>query len=467
MNKSSNPSQSSSHAAHRLEFYAWIVTLGGLMFGMDTGVTNGSLQFMAQHSQLNLPPSDEGLVTSAITLGAAFGAVVGGKLADRYGRKRVLSYAAIVFILCILGCVFAKNAPIMITFRFLLGLAVGAESVISPVYLSELSTPRIRGRLVNQHELMITSGQLLSYIVNAVLGVTFATLASIWRYMFAFGLIPAIIFLIGIRLVPESPRWLVIKQRDDQALHILQHIRGKQNNIEEELQSIKGTLASNSKVNKASFRDLKKPWILRLVLIGIGVGVMQQIIGINIMMYYGTTILSNAGFGHSAALIANIGNGITSVVATLVSLRLMTIVNRRKMLITGICGTLLTMLTISILSSTISNTAIFPYLMIGLMIIFLAFFQGGISPIVWVLLSEIFPQDIRGLAMGIATFFLWLANFLVGYVFPILLAGIGLGNTFIVFTLLNALALTFAVKFVPETRGKSLEELQAGFKTKD
>lgn len=250
-------------------------------------------------------------------------------------------------------------------------------------------------------------------------------------------------------------------------MHILQHIRGKQNNIEEELQSIKGTLASNSKVNKASFRDLKKPWILRLVLIGIGVGVMQQIIGINIMMYYGTTILSNAGFGHSAALIANIGNGITSVVATLVSLRLMTIVNRRKMLITGICGTLLTMLTISILSSTISNTAIFPYLMIGLMIIFLAFFQGGISPIVWVLLSEIFPQDIRGLAMGIATFFLWLANFLVGYVFPILLAGIGLGNTFIVFTLLNALALTFAVKFVPETRGKSLEELQAGFKTKD
>lgn len=453
-------------ASKRLEVYAWIVTLGGLLFGMDTGVTNGSLSFMAKPSQLNLNSSDEGLVTSAITLGAAFGAVIGGRLADRYGRKRVLLYSAFVFIICTMGCVIAVNATMMIIFRFLLGFAVGTESVISPVYLSELSTPKIRGRLVNQHELMITSGQLISYIINAILGVTFAAVASIWRYMFAFGLIPEFILLFSIGFVPESPRWLLMKHNEHKALEVLEKIRGTKESAQEEIKYIKDTLNVDEHAKKATFKDLKTPWIRRLVLIGIGIGVMQQIIGINIMMYYGTTILNNAGFGHSAALIANIGNGITSVVATLVSLRLMNFVNRRKMLIVGILGTLSTMALISILASTISHTALFPYIMIFLMIVFLAFFQGGISPIVWVVLSEIFPQDIRGLAMGIATFFLWFSNFIVGYIFPVLLAAIGLGKTFIVFTICNALALSFAFKFVPETRGKSLEELQVNFQAK-
>lgn len=451
---------------NRLQFYGWVITLGGLLFGIDTGVTNGSLAFMSKPDQLNLTASDEGLVTSGITLGAAFGAVIGGKLSDHFGRKKILMTAAWIFVFGTLGCSFAPNALTLIICRFILGLAVGAESSISPVFLAELSTPEIRGKFVNHHELMIVSGQLLAYVINALFGVVFGNYNGIWRYMLGIGLIPEILLLIGINHIPESPRWLITKNKDPQAINILTTIRKSPVAVNKEVKTIKSSLAKNSKQKKASLKDLKKPWIRRLILIGIGLGVMQQAIGINIIMFYGTTVLTNAGFSHSAALIANISNGLISTIATVISIHLMGKVNRRRMVITAICGTTITMFLISILSITLKSSSIFPYIMLLLMAIFLAFFQGGVSPIVWVLLSEIFPQSIRGMAMGIATFFLWFANFLVGYIFPILLSSFGLSKTFIIFTILNVLSLLYAIKFVPETQGKSLEELQNCFQTK-
>lgn len=456
----------SSRKYHKLQFYGWTITLGGLLFGIDTGVTNGSLQFMSKPDQLNLTPSDEGLVTSGITLGAAFGAMIGGKLSDRFGRKRVLMTAAWIFVFGTLGCSFSPDAMSLIIFRFILGLAVGAESTISPVFLAELSTPDIRGKFVNHHELMIVSGQLLAYVVNAIFGVFFGKFDGIWRFMLGFGLIPEILLLLGIHRVPESPRWLVTKNKDDKAVKVLNSIRSNKTDTHLEVEHIKTSISAESQQKKMGFKYLKKPWIRRLVLIGIGLGVMQQIIGINIIMFYGTTLLTNSGFGHSAALIANISNGIFSTLATIASIHLMEKINRRRMVITAITGTTITMFAITISSLLLKGTPIFPYLMLFLMAIFLIFFQGGVSPIVWVLLSEIFPQCIRGMAMGIATFFLWLANFLVGYVFPILLSTLGLTNTFVVFTVMNVIALAYAIKFIPETKGKSLEELQHCFRNR-
>lgn len=451
----------------KLQLYGWIITLGGLLFGIDTGATNGSLAFMSRPDQLNLNASDEGLVTSGITLGAAFGAVIGGRLSDRFGRKQVLMYAAWVFVLGTLGCTFAPNAIVMILFRFILGLAVGAESVVSPVFLAELSTPDIRGNFVNHHELMIVSGQLLSYIINALFGVMLGSYSGVWRYMLAFGLIPEVLLLIGISKVPESPRWLVTKHQNEKAASVLKRIRSSKEDASIEISEIEDSLAASNKQKKATLKDLKTPWIRRLILIGIGLGVMQQGIGINIIMFYGTTVLSNAGFSHSAALVANISNGVISTLATIVSIHLMGKIDRRKMVITAICGTTITMLMISIMSIVLKGNPLFPYVMLLLMAIFLVFFQGGVSPIVWVLLSEIFPQSIRGMAMGIATFFLWFANFLVGYIFPILLTNFGLSKTFTIFTILNVLSLFYAIKFIPETRGKSLEELQSCFQTSE
>lgn len=192
------------------------MTLGGLLFGVDTGVINGAIPYMAAKQQLDLTPAEEGLVTSGITLGAAIGALVAGKLADRYGRKRSLIGLALVFFLGTLLCSVAPNAILMIIFRFLLGLAVGGASVIVPTYLAEIATASLRGRLVTQNELMITGGQLLAFTVNALLGTFFPHVASIWRYMIAFGMVPSVMLFLGMSLVPESPRWLVMKGKSDQ-----------------------------------------------------------------------------------------------------------------------------------------------------------------------------------------------------------------------------------------------------------
>jgi major inositol transporter-like SP family MFS transporter len=421
---------------------------------------NGALVFMKLPGELNLNSADEGLVTSSITLGAALGAVAAGYLSDRFGRRRVLFYLSFVFLAFTAACSMAPNAWLMIFFRFLLGLAVGGASVVVPTYLSELSTPAIRGRLVTQNELMITGGQLLAFTVNAVLGTTFDSYTGIWRWMIAFGMIPSLCLLVSMFIVPESPRWLIMKGCVGKASETLSRVRETSGEVGREIRQIRTTLNKAGRTKKAGFRDLRIPWVRRLVLIGTGIGIMQQIIGINIMMYYGTTILMKSGFGHSAALIANIFNGVVSVLATYTGMRLMNRVNRRKMLLTGITGTGLSLVVIAWISRALVQSPLLPYLVILTTMVFLGFFQGCISPTTWLLMSEIFPQKLRGLGMGISTFFLWLSNFLVGALFPILLANIGFSMTFIVFVACNMVSLLFAWKFVPETRGKSLEQIE-------
>lgn len=463
-----NPEISVNDKSKRhLKKIALISTLGGLLFGVDTGVINGAITYMATPGELNLTPSDEGLVTSGITLGAAFGAVFAGRLSDKIGRKRLLKYLAVLFFVCTLACSIAPNALTMIIARCLLGLAVGGASVVVPTYLSEISTPDIRGNLVTQNELMIVSGQLLAFIINALLGNLFGHTSHIWRYMIGFGMIPSVFLFIGMFYVPESPRWLVMKNKLSEAMDTLQSIRPHKVIAEKEIGQIQNALNQEKEIKQATFRDLNTPWIRRLVLIGIGLGVMQQFIGINIMMYYGTTILTQSGFAHNAALIANIFNGVVSVVATFIGMSMMNKVNRRKMLTTGIVGTTISLLLIVIISATLKNSSILPIAVILCTMMFLGFFQGFISPLVWLLLSEIFPQNLRGLGMGVSTFFLWFANFLVGYFFPILLASIGMTYTFLVFVFFNILSFLFAYFFAPETRGKSLEQIQLEFQYGD
>lgn len=450
-----------------LKRIALISTLGGLLFGVDTGVINGAITYMATPNELNLTPSDEGLVTSGITLGAAFGAVIAGRLSDLIGRRRLLKYLAVLFVLFTLSCSVAPNASLMIISRILLGLAVGGASVIVPTYLSEISTPDIRGKLVTQNELMIVSGQLLAFIVNALLGNFFGQVSHIWRYMIGFGIIPSILLFVGMYFVPESPRWLVMKNKISDAMTTLQIIRPTRENCSTEIMQIKSALNQEKEIKQATFKDLGIPWIRRLVLIGIGLGVMQQFIGINIMMYYGTTILTKSGFAHNAALIANIFNGVVSVGATFIGMSMMNRVNRRKMLSLGIVGTTISLILIVIISATLNSSTLLPILVIICTMLFLGFFQGCISPLVWLLLSEIFPQNLRGLGMGVSTFFLWFSNFLVGYFFPILLAWLGMTLTFLVFVFFNILSFFFAFFFAPETRGKSLEQIQLEFQYGD
>lgn len=448
-----------------LKKIALVVTLGGLLFGIDTGVINGAISYMASPQQLNLSPSEEGLVTSGITLGAAFGALIVGRLADRYGRRKTLWALSLIFFTFTFACSTAPNAILMIIFRFILGLAVGGASVIVPTYLAEISTASLRGRLVTQNELMITGGQLLAFTVNAILGNCFPGIKSIWRYMIAFGMIPSVLLFIGMFWVPESPRWEVMAGHSSTALQILNKIRPSRERALQEIHSVQHSLANSRQTKQATLHDLTRPWVRRLVMIGIGLGIMQQFIGINIMMYYGTSILMKVGFGHNAALVANIGNGITSFIATAVGMQLMYTVDRRKMLITGIIGTASSMTLLTLTFIFLRQARLMPYVVILLTMSFLAFFQSCVSPTTWVLLSEIFPQKMRGLGMGISTFSLWLANFLVGFIFPIMLAHWGETATFAFFIICNILSLIFAAVFAPETQGKTLEQIQQELRT--
>ncbi|MGR9525665.1 sugar porter family MFS transporter [Priestia megaterium] len=443
-----------------------VSTFGGLLFGYDTGVINGALPYMSESDQLNLNSFTQGLVTSALLFGAAFGAVIGGRLADYNGRRKTILYLAILFFVSTIGCTISPNAAVMILCRFLLGLAVGGASVTVPTYLAEMSPAESRGKMVTQNELMIVTGQLLAFTFNAIIGNMLGENPHVWRYMLPIAAIPAVFLFFGMLRVPESPRWLVSKGKNNEALTVLQKIR-ESKRAKSELKEIESAYEKEAKMEKVTFKDLTTPWVRRVVFLGIGIAVVQQITGVNSIMYYGTEILKDAGFQTEAALIGNIGNGVISVLATFVGIWLLGKVGRRPMLITGLVGTTTALLLIGIFSLVFEGSAALPYIVLALTITFLAFQQGAISPVTWLMLSEIFPLRLRGLGMGVTVFCLWGINFLVGLTFPVLLASIGLSTTFFVFVVLGIGAILFVKKFLPETKGLTLEELEQRFRSYD
>ncbi|MFQ6320536.1 sugar porter family MFS transporter [Bacillus halotolerans] len=441
-------------------------TFGGLLFGYDTGVINGALPFMARSDQLNLTPVTEGLVTSMLLLGAAFGALLCGKLADRYGRRKMILNLSFLFFLASLGTAFAPNVLTMVIFRFLLGLAVGGASSMVPAFLAEMAPYEKRGRMVTQNELMIVGGQFLAYVFNAILGVAMADTGHVWRYMLVLCAIPALLLFASMLMVPESPRWLTSKGKKSEALSVLKLIRDEKR-AEAEFKEIQAAAVKDSNVEKASIKEFSTPWLRRLLWIGIGVAIVNQITGVNSIMYYGTQILQESGFGTKAALIANIGNGLISVIAVIIGIWLVGRVNRRPILMIGLSGTTTALLFIAIFSIVLDGSAALPYIVLSLTVLFLAFMQGCVGPVTWLVIAEIFPQKVRGLGSGISVFFLWILNFIIGFAFPIMLSSAGLSFTFFIFVALGILAIGFVYKFMPETKGRTLEELEEHFRSMD
>lgn len=451
--------QINTKASRTVMIMAITATFASLAFGYDTGVINGALPYMAEPDQLNLTPALEGLVVSAICIGAAFGSALGGRISDILGRKPSLTYLSILFFISTLGCALSINATMIIIFRFILGLAVGSASTIVPAYLAEIATGNLRGSLVVLMELVIVSGQLLAYIVNAIIAITLGHDPHVWRYILAIAAIPAILLFFGMLINKESPRWLVAKGKTSEALDVLRLTHESEAKAIAELNDIQDLLAEQSIQQNLSFKDFTEPWMKKVLLIGIGVAILQQTTGVNTIMFYGSQILTKSGFSTDAALIGNIGNGIISVIGTLFGFTLVRRLTRRKMLSILFANTC-----IGTISNIMAGSPNLPYFVLSLTITFLFFQQTFVSPVTWVYMSEIFPLRMRGTALGIAVFFLWGSNFCIQLLFPILMNTFGLSNTFYIFSSIGILSLLFTKFIMPETKGLSIEDIERKFR---
>ena len=433
-----------------------IATLGGLLFGYDTGVISGALLYMKD--DLHLSAFGEATVVSALLFpGAAFGALFGGRVADRLGRKRTLLLCGLVFLVGAVGCALAPNVAIMVIARIILGLGVGAAAVTCPLYLAEMAPAERRGRMVTINELMIVTGQMLAFAMNALLD-HIVTDPHVWRVMLAVAAVPAVALLLGMLALPDSPRWYALKGRLDESRNVLGRSRtpdeadAEYATIVDHITHMRGGRAPLSVV-----RDV--PWIRRIVLIGCGLAIIQQATGINTVNYYAPTILEQSGLGVSAALIATIAVGVTSVVTTIIGIILLGYIGRRTMLLIGFSGVAITQAALA-LAFLLPQTTSRSYIILACMVAFVAFVQMFIGTCVWLLLSEIFPLSVRGFAMGIAVFVLWCTNALISFLFPVLNSALGSTGTFGLFVLVNLASLAFVYRSVPETKGITLEGLE-------
>lgn len=435
-------------------------TMGALAFGYDTGVISGALPFMSTplaEGGLGLTPVTEGIVTSALVFGAAIGSLMAGTLSDKYGRRTTLLGLALVFLIGVLGTTLAPSVAIMVVMRFVLGIAVGGASSTVPVFIAEMAGPSRRARLVSQNELMIVGGQLIAYILNAALA-HFSGSPHVWRYMLAIAAVPAILLGLGMLFVPASPRWLASKNRMKEARAVLEQIRSSDKQIELELDEM-------VKLNKIEHEQtgwsavLGTPWIRKLLWIGIGLGFVAQFTGVNAFMYFTPIILKSTGLGTNAALTATIGNGVVALIATFIGIWLIGKHGRRPMLLTGLGFVIATQAALGAVLLFMPEGILKSYAALACILCFLLFMQMLISPVYWLLMSELFPMHLRGVLTGTAVACQWVFNGLVALLFPIAMAQFG-SATFFVFAGINVLSLIFVATCLPETKGKSLEALE-------
>ena len=403
------------------------------------------------------------IVSSLLFPGAAAGALIGGKLADVLGRKKTLLVCAGLFLVGALGCAVAPGVAFMVVARIVLGLGVGAAAVTCPLYLAEMAPVERRGRMVTINELMIVTGQMLAFAVNAMLDQLIDD-PRVWRYMLGVATIPAILLFIGMFALPDSPRWYAAKRRFTDARRVLDLSRSSSDAAEEYTVIAEHAERDVAEDKGAALRDLRAfAWMRRILWIGCGLAIVQQATGINTVNYYAPTILEQSGLGVSASLVATIAVGVTSVVMTIVGIILLGFVGRRKMLLTGFSGVAASQAALALVFLLPSSTSR-SYIILAAMMLFVAFVQCFIGTCVWLLLSEIFPMTIRGFAMGIAVFVLWTTNAAISFAFPIVNESLGSTGTFGLFVLVNLTSIVFVAKFVPETKGRSLEELEDRFR---
>ncbi|MFC1538080.1 sugar porter family MFS transporter [Candidatus Latescibacterota bacterium] len=432
-------------------FISFVAAVGGLLFGFDTGVISGAIPFVIDHFNLNTYQS--GFAVSNLMIACTVGAIFSGWLTDRFGRKKILILAAFLFVISAVMSAFPKTFIDLVVARFIGGLAVGVASVVSPMYIAEISPAHIRGRLVALNQLTIVTGILMSGLSNWLL-VDIGP--NNWRWMFGVEAVPAGIFFIALFFIPDSPRWLMKQGIADSALKILTRVGGR-SHAEQEIHEIKETL----EMEEGSIRELFRPGLRKVLIVGVLLALFAHITGIDTIIYYGPIIFMKAGYqSASSALLATVAIGATNLIFTIVGISCVDKFGRKNLLLTGMA---IMTVAIAVFGYTFQSATVNPILIIAPALVFCASFTMSMGVVIWVYLSEIFPTKIRGRAVSIATMVLWLSNVVIAQVFPWLMDKIA-GNTFYIFSGICVVAFLFIWFMVTETKGKTLEEIEKMWK---
>jgi sugar porter (SP) family MFS transporter len=431
-------------------FIGAIAAMGGLLFGYDTGVISGALLFIKQ--EWTLSAIQQGWLVSSVLVGAVLGAAFSGKTTDFFGRRNVVITTAIIFFIGSVGTALAPDITWLISFRILIGVAIGIASFTVPLYLSEISPDNIRGAMVSLNQLAITIGIVLSYVIDQ----TFASFAHGWRYMFFVGVLPSAVLGIGMFFLPDSPRWLLSKGYDEKARKVLEKISA---NVDETINKVKKNIEEEK---NDSWKEIFAVWLRPAMIIGIVLMFFQQFTGINTVIYYAPTIFQMTGFQSAkAAIFATVIVGIVNVLMTIVSIKLIDRLGRKPLLYIGLSGMILSLSVLGIaFQATVALGFLLKWVAIGSLIVYIASFAISLGPVCWLIISEIYPLKIRGLAMSIATVSNWGFNFLVALMFLPMVQKLGTASTFWFFALMSVAGVIFCYLYVPETKGYSLEEIE-------
>ena len=425
-----------------------VAALGGLLFGFDTAVISGTINFIQPY--FGLSEAGLGWTVSTLLFGCIAGVFLAGKASDHYGRKKVLMMAALLFFVSAVGSGSAHSLVSFIAARILGGLAVGVASILSPMYITEVAPAKYRGSLVSLNQLAIVIGILVAFFTNYLL---VDTGVNNWRWMLMVMAVPAILLFFSLFLVPESPRWLVARMRNNEALSILIKTSG-QESATAELLEIEDTL----KIHKESvFGDLIAPKIRPLLFIGIILAVFQQITGINTIMYYAPKIFASVGDSNGTALLQTIAIGCTNVIFTLIAMAMIDRFGRKLLLMVGSAGMMLMLLGLSVLYFMKQTSGI---MVLVFILGYIACFSASLGPAVWVVIAELFPNRLRSKGMSVAIVALWISCTVVTIMFPVMLEKLSGGITFFIFAVICLANLLYVWRYVPETKGKTLEELE-------
>jgi sugar porter (SP) family MFS transporter len=456
MAKSSSTSQSiPARMHHKVSSFviivATIAAIGGLLFGYDTGVISGAILFIKQEFSLN--PTMQEITVSAVLVGSVTGAALGGLLGDRFGRRHMIILAAIIFGIGAVLTAFTPNLPILIVGRIVVGVGIGIASFISPMYISEVAPKSIRGTLVFLNQLALTLGILLAYLVDYL----FTKVPEGWRWMLGLAIVPALVLGWGMAKMPDSPRWLVIRNRGGQARTVLQKIRGTQA-VDAELEEIHGSLATEG---TAKWSDLLTPALRLPLIIGIGLAVFQQVTGINTVIYYAPTILEFSGLKSAgASILATTGVGVINVIFTIVGSWFVDRAGRRPLLLTSLTGMAISLALLAISFQLPELASSLGVAVVLILMLYVASFAIGLGPVFWLLIAEIYPLNVRSKAMSVATVANWGANLLVAITFLSIVEALDRPGAFWLYAILTVASVIFTYKLVPETKDRTLEQIQ-------